>query len=311
MIDKLIEKIQKLENPTVVGLDPRLGMIPERIKNAAYEEFGKTPAGAAKAFLEFNKEIIDAVQDLIPAVKPQIAMYEMYGTAGIQAFIDTVSYARSKGLIIIGDIKRSDIASTAAAYADGHIGRATVEDQQYDIFGEDMVTLNPYLGVESIQPYFEHMKNYDKGMFLLCKTSNPGGGEIQDLPVGETQEPLYEVIGRKIETWGEPFRGQYGFSDIGAVVGATYPEQGTRLRELLPHTFFLVPGYGAQGATAQDLKGCFNQEGIGAIVNSSRGIIGAWQNPKYKDRYNESNFAEASREAVIDMKKDLWGAIHQ
>ena len=311
MIDKLITKIEALKNPTVVGLDPRLGMIPNRIKEAAYEEFGKTPAGAAKAFLEFNKEIIDAVHDLIPAVKPQIAMYEMYGTAGIQAFIDTVAYCKSKGLVVIGDIKRSDIASTAEAYADGHIGRAVVEGEKFNVFDEDMVTLNPYLGIESIEPYFKHMKEYDRGMFLLCKTSNPGGGELQDLPVGDAKEPLYEVVGRKIEAWGEPFRGEYGFSDIGAVVGATYPEQGRRLREILPHTFFLVPGYGAQGATAEDLAGCFNKDGVGAIVNSSRGIIGAWQNKKYKDRYNEDNWAEASREAVIDMQKDLWEAIHK
>lgn len=311
MIDKLITKIEALKNPTVVGLDPRLGMIPNRIKEAAYEEFGKTPAGAAKAFLEFNKEIIDAVHDLIPAVKPQIAMYEMYGTAGIQAFIDTVAYCKSKGLIVIGDIKRSDIASTAEAYADGHIGRAVVEGEKFNVFDEDMVTLNPYLGIESIEPYFKHMKEYDRGMFLLCKTSNPGGGELQDLPVGDAKEPLYEVVGRKIEAWGADFRGEYGFSDIGAVVGATYPEQGRRLREILPHTFFLVPGYGAQGATAADLAGCFNKDGIGAIVNSSRGIIGAWQGKKYKDRYDESNWAEASREAVIDMQKDLWEAIHK
>ena len=305
MIDRLIERIEELKNPTVVGLDPRLGMIPEQIREQAYEEFGKTPKGAARAFFLFNKAILDAVSDLIPAVKPQIAMYEQFGAEGIQAFIDTVAYAHEKGLIVIGDIKRSDIASTAESYAIAHIGHAKVEEEEFNLFNEDMVTLNPYLGVESIEPFFRHMRAYEKGLFILCKTSNPGGGEIQDLIVGEGGEPLYERIGHKIETWGESFRGQYGFSDIGAVVGATYPEQGTRLRSLLPHTFFLVPGYGAQGATADDLKGCFNADGIGAIVNSSRGIIGAWQNAKY----SAMPFADATRAAVIDMQKDLWGAI--
>ena len=307
MIDRLINKIQKLENPTVVGLDPRLGMIPEAMKQQAFEECGKTPEGAARACYLFNKAIIDAVYDLIPAVKPQIAMYEPYGPYGIQAFIDTVKYAKEKDLVVIGDIKRSDIASTAEAYAIAHIGRTVIEDQSYTVFDEDMVTLNPYLGVESIEPFFRHMKELDRGLFLLCKTSNPGGGEIQDLPVGKDQEPLYEVVGRKIEAWGEEFRGAYGFSDIGAVVGATYPEQGARLRKLLPHTFFLVPGYGAQGATAKDLAGCFNEDGIGAIVNSSRGIIGAWQNKKYEGM----GLQEAARQAVIDMKNDLWEAVRK
>lgn len=310
MIDTLIKKIETLQNPTVVGLDPRLSMIPERIRNASYEKFGKTPAGAADAFLSFNKEIIDAVYDLIPAVKPQVAMYEMYGAAGMQAFIDTVAYAKSKGLVVIGDIKRGDIASTAENYAHGHLGRAIVEDQKFEVYGEDFITLNPYMGSDCIAPYFDSMKEYDRGLFLLCKTSNPSSGDFQDLLVGENNEPLYEIVGRNIEKWGEPFRGEFGFSEVGAVVGATYPEQGQRLREILPHTFFLVPGYGAQGATAQDLAGCFNKDGIGAIVNSSRGIIAAWQNKKYKDRFNEDNFAEASREAVLDMKKDLWEAIH-
>ena len=306
MIDRLINKIQELRNPTVVGLDPRLNLIPEEIRQQAYEAYGKTPEGAAKAYLWFNRAIIDAVYDLVPAVKPQIAMYEPLGAAGIQTFIDTVAYAKSKGLIVIGDIKRSDIASTAEAYAAAHIGAADIEGQKFEAFGEDMITLNPYLGVESIEPYYKYMREYDRGLFVLCKTSNPGGGEIQDLKAGPVGEPLYEVIGQKIEAWGELFRGAYGFSDIGAVVGATYPEQGARLRELLPHTFFLVPGYGAQGATAKDLAGCFNKDGIGAIVNSSRGIIGAWQNAKYK----ELGFSDAIRRAVIDMKEDLGKAVY-
>ncbi len=304
MIDKLIEKIQTLENPTVVGLDPRMQMIPESIREETFAAHGKGAEGAAAAFYRFNQMIIDAVWDLIPAVKPQIAMYEQLGAAGILAFIDTVAYAKSKGLIVIGDIKRSDIASTAEAYAIAHIGRTEVEGESFAAFAEDFVTLNPYLGGDSIEPFFKHMRAYDKGLFVLCKTSNPGGGQFQDLQVEGT--PLYEIVGQKIEEWGAYFRGKYGFSDVGAVVGATYPEQGARLRQIMPHTFFLVPGYGAQGATAKDLAGCFNADGIGAIVNSSRGIIGAWQSPKYQGLEP----AAAARQAVIDMKEDLWRALH-
>ncbi len=305
MIDRLMEKIRETGNPTVVGLDPRLNMIPEYIKEEAYAQYGKTPEGAAEAFFRFNQEIIDAVYDLIPAVKPQVAMYEMYGAAGMAAYIRTIEYARSKGLIVIGDIKRSDIASTAEAYAAGHIGRAAVEDQEYEIFHEDFVTLNPYLGVESVEPYFAPMKKYDKGIVVLVKTSNPGSGQIQDLPAGPEGKPLYEIVGGLLEEWGKDFRGKYGYSDVLAVVGATYPEQGKRLREILPHTFFLVPGYGAQGATAQDLRGCFDKNGEGAIVNSSRGIIAAWKKEKYAEGLVEREWAQASRRAVLDMKKDL------
>ncbi len=308
MIDRLIDRIMELKNPTVVGLDPRLGMIPDHVKEAAYAKYGRTLEGASEAFLKFNKAIIDAVCDLVPAVKPQIAMYETLGAAGMQAFIETVRYAKEKGMIVIGDIKRSDIASSAEAYATAHIGATDVEGDTFSAFDEDMITLNPYLGSDSIQPFFKTMRAFDRGMFVLCKTSNPGGGEFQDLLVDGM--PLYEKVGLRIEAWGEEFRGKYGFSDVGAVVGATYPEQGVRLRALLPHTFFLVPGYGAQGATARDLAGCFNADGIGAIVNSSRGIIGAWQSAKYKERFTPEEFALASRAAVIDMQKDLWGALH-
>ena len=305
MIDQLIEKIEACQNPTVVGLDPRLSMIPEAIREEAYEKYGKTPEGAAEAFYLFNKEILDAVYDLIPAVKPQVAMYEMYGVPGLAAYIKTIAYAREKGLIVIGDIKRSDIASTAQAYADGHIGVAPVEGEKYEIYQEDFVTLNPYLGVESIEPYFKNMKDYNKGIFVLVKTSNPGSGQIQDLLAGPEDKPLYEIVGGLVEEWGSDFRGQYGYSDVGAVVGATHPEQGRRLREVLPHTFFLVPGYGAQGATAEDLRGCFDKEGRGAIVNSSRGIIAAWQKEKYASAFRADQWAQASRQAVLDMKEDL------
>lgn len=303
MIDILIKKIEELQNPTVVGLDPRLNLIPSYIKKEAYEIHGKTPKAAAKAFLEFNKGIIDGVYDLVPAVKPQIAMYEQYGAEGIQAYIDTVEYAKEKGLVVIGDIKRSDITSTAEAYADGHIGRVEIEEESYVIYKEDAITLNPYLGYDSIEPYLGHCKSYNKGLFILVKTSNPNSGEIQDLDIGG--EKLYERIGKMVHRWGEAFIGEKGYSSIGAVVGATHPQQAEKLRSIMPTTCFLVPGYGAQGATAEDLKGYFNKDGLGAIINSSRGIIAAYSKEPYKSMYKEEEFALAARAAVVDMKKDL------
>ncbi len=303
IIDKLIEKIQQTSNPTVVGLDPRLAYVPEFIKNEAYEKYGKTPKGAAEAFYMFNKEIIDAVYDLIPAVKPQVAMYEQFGADGIESYINTIKYAKEKGLVIIGDVKRSDIASTAEAYSNGHIGRVDVEENKFEIYYEDFITLNPYLGYDSIEPYINNCKNYERGMFVLVKTSNPNSGQFQDLSVDGKK--LYEKVGELTAQWGEELMGTKGYSSIGAVVGATHPEQAEALRKIMPKTFFLVPGYGAQGGTAQDLKVCFNKDGLGAIVNSSRGIIAAHQNKKYKDKFDEKEFAQAARQAVLDMKADL------
>jgi len=304
MIDRLIDAILAKQNPTVVGLDPRLAMIPDFIKEEAYEGEEESLAGIARAFFLFNKAIMDETCDLIPAVKPQIAMYERYGAAGVQAFIDTVAYAKSKGLIVIGDGKRNDIASTAEAYADAHIGSVQAGGKEVIPFDEDFLTVNPYMGSDSITPFFKAMKQYDRGLFVLVKTSNPSSGELQDQKM-EDGRTLYEMTGDLVDRWGAEFRGRYGYSDIGAVVGATYPEQGTNLRKRLPHVFFLVPGYGAQGATAKDLRGCFDENGLGAIVNSSRGIIGAWQNKKYAGAFEAKDFAKASRQAVLDMKADL------
>ncbi|NMA82554.1 MAG: orotidine-5'-phosphate decarboxylase [Epulopiscium sp.] len=306
MIDQLIQKIEEKQNPTVVGLDPDLSYIPAHIKEEAYGKYGKTPQGAAEAFYLFNKEIIDEVADLIPAVKPQIAMYEQWGAFGIDAYIRTIAYAKAKGLVIIGDIKRGDIASTAQAYSKGHIGRVTVEEENHQIYQSDFITVNPYMGYDSIEPYLQDCKNYQKGLFVLVKTSNPSGSQLQDLDLA-SGEKLYEKVGKLVSEWGEPFIGQFGYSSIGAVVGATYPQQGKKLREQLPHTFFLVPGYGAQGGTAQDLAGCFDKAGRGAIVNSSRGIIAAYKQPKYVNQFTLEEFAQASRAAVIHMKKDLEG----
>ena len=303
IIDRLISKIIETESPIVVGLDPKFDMIPDFIKEKYFREMGKTPEAAAKTFLEFAKNIIDSIHDLVPAVKPQIAMYEEFGSAGIEAYAKIISYAQSKGLIVIGDIKRGDIASTAECYSAAHIGRVKVGDTSHKIFNSDFITVNPYMGFDSIQPYFGDCKEYDKGLFALLKTSNPGSKDIQDI-LTQDGKPLYQHVGNLINEWGSGFIGNYGYSSIGAVVGATHPEEGEMLRKKLPHTFFLVPGYGAQGGTGKDLTGMTDKNGIGIIVNSSRGITGAYKTEKYKD-YPQTAFADAAREAVIDMKKDL------
>ncbi len=303
VIDKLIDKIKATGNPTVVGLDPNQAFIPSFIKEEAFAKYGKTLKGMGKAILIFNKMIIDEIYDLVPAVKPQIAMYERYGISGLKAYVKTIEYAKKRGLIVIGDIKRSDIASTGQAYSDGHIGRANVDGIDYEVFKEDFITLNPYLGSDSITPFLEDCKKYERGLFVLAKTSNPNSGEIQDLIVDGV--PLYEKVGSLISKWGEELIGTNGFSEVGAVVGATHPEQAKRLREVMPNTFFLVPGYGAQGGKAEDLAVCFNKDGLGAIVNSSRGIIAAYTKEPYKNSFSEEQFAKASRQAVIDMKNDL------
>ena len=302
IIDTLIEKIKKTENPTVVGLDPRYSFIPSFIKKRCVEEYGKTPKAVAQSFWEFNKALIDAVYDLVPAVKPQIAMYEMLGTDGIECFIKTCDYASEKGLVVIGDIKRGDIASTAEAYSDGHIGMIDVEGVKSHVFKEDFITINPCLGWDSVEPYMANCKNYGKGLFVLVKTSNPNSGQLQDLDVGG--KPLYQKVGELVDEWGRGLMGESGYSSVGAVVGATHPEQAKALRKIMPNTFFLVPGYGAQGGKAEDLAVCFNKDGLGAIINSSRGIIAAYTKDRYK-KYGEENFAQAAREAVLDMKADL------
>ncbi|MGL4790859.1 MAG: orotidine-5'-phosphate decarboxylase [Anaerotignaceae bacterium] len=300
MIDKLIDKIKATENPTVVGLDPRLNFVPKFIQDKCFEEFGKTPKAVAECFYEFNKGIIDATFDLIPAVKPQVAMYEMLGAAGFESYIKTIQYAKEKGLVIIGDIKRGDIASTAEDYSRGHLGRVMVEGNEFEIYHEDFITLNPYLGWDSIEPYMADCKNYEKGMFVLVKTSNPNSGQLQDLDVGG--KTLYQHVGSLVNQWGENLMGKYGYSSVGAVVGATHKEQAEKLRKDMPSTFFLVPGYGAQGGTAEDLSVCFDKDGLGAIVNSSRGIIAAY---KKDNKYSEKDYALAARMAVLEMKEDL------
>ncbi len=305
MINKLTEKIKKLNAPVVVGLDPMLSYVPEHIQKKAFDEFGETLEGAAEAIWQFNKEIIDKTYDLIPAVKPQIAMYEQFGIPGLAAFKKTVDYAKSKDIVVIGDIKRGDIGSTSAAYAVGHVGKVQVGSKTYVPFDEDFVTVNPYLGTDGVKPFVDVCKETGKGIFVLVKTSNPSSGEFQDRLVDG--RPLYELVGEKVAEWGESHMGD-SYSYVGAVVGATYPEMGKVLRKIMPKTYILVPGYGAQGGKAADLAPYFNEDGLGAIVNSSRGIIAAYKQEKYA-KFGAENFADASRQAVVDMIDDITGAV--
>lgn len=305
MIQKLIDNIKKTKAPIVVGLDPMLSYVPEHLQKKAFAEYGETLEGAAQAIWQFNKAIVDATCDLIPAVKPQIAMYEQFGLPGLTAFKKTVDYCHEKGLVVIGDIKRGDIGSTSEAYAAGHLGKVQVGSKSYYGFDEDFVTVNPYLGSDGVKPFIKVCKEEKKGLFILVKTSNPSSGEFQDQLVNG--RPLYELVGEKVAQWGEEHMGE-NYSYIGAVVGATYPEMGKVLRRLMPKTFILVPGYGAQGGKGADLVHFFNEDGLGAIVNSSRGIIAAYRQEAYS-RFGEENFADASRQAVIDMAADIDGAL--
>ena len=305
MINKLISNIRKTNAPIVVGLDPMLNYIPEHIQKKAFAELGETLEGAAEAIWQYNKGIVDATFDLIPAVKPQIAMYEQFGIPGLIAYKKTVEYCKSKDLVVIGDIKRGDIGSTSAAYAVGHLGQVQVGSKKYAGFDEDFATVNPYLGSDGVKPFMDVCKEEKKGIFVLVKTSNPSSGEFQDRVIDG--RPLYELVGEKVAQWGDELMGD-GYSYVGAVVGATYPEMGKVLRKIMPKTFILVPGYGAQGGKGADLVHFFNEDGLGAIVNSSRGIIAAYKQEKYKE-FGAENYADASRAAVKDMIADISGAL--
>ena len=305
MIQKLIEGIKRTKAPIVVGLDPMMNYIPEYIQKKAFAEFGETLEGAAEAVWQYNKGIVDAVYELVPAVKPQIAMYEQFGIEGLKAFEKTVSYCQEKGLVVIGDIKRGDIGSTSEAYAVGHLGKVQVGSHSFSGFHEDFVTVNPYLGSDGVKPFMKICKEEKKGLCILVKTANPSSGEFQDRLVDG--RPLYELVGEQVAAWGEELMGDT-YSYVGAVVGATYPEMGKTLRKIMPKSFILVPGYGAQGGKGADLVHFFNDDGLGAIVNSSRGIIAAYKQEKYAS-FGAENYAEASRQAVLDMQADIQGAL--
>ena len=302
-LDRLIEKIEQTQNPSVAGLDPKLAYVPEYIKEKCFEKYGETLKGAAKALLEFNKGLIDALYDIVPAVKPQAAYYEMYGAAGVKTLYKTQEYARSKGMYVITDGKRNDIGTTMEAYAAAHLGKVKVGSTEIEPFLGDALTVNGYLGSDGIKPLLKICSENDKGIFVLVKTSNPSSGELQDRLIDG--EPVYEVMGKMCEKWGEELPGVYGYSGVGAVVGATYPEQIKTLRALLPKTFFLIPGYGAQGATAADIAGAFDKNGLGGIVNSSRGIMCAYQ----KQKVSEHEFAEAARREAIRMRDEIMAQV--
>lgn len=304
IIDSLIKKIEELNNPTVVGLDPRIEYIPKHLLDENYEKYGKNLKGVSNAFLDFNKQIIDNIYDIVPSVKPQIAMYEKYGIDGLIAFSETVKYAKEKNMIVISDIKRGDIGSTAKDYADSHLGFSEIEGEKFETFNSDFVTLNPYLGGDSISPFIDVMKQENKGAFVLVKTSNKGSKDLQDLIIDN--EKLYIRVGQLVTEWGKELIGEYGYSSLGAVVGATHKDELVEIRNKCPKLFFLIPGYGAQGGKAEDIRASFDNNGLGGIVNSSRGIIAAFQNEKYST-FSEKEFALASRQAALDMKKDLLG----
>jgi len=299
-MDKLFEKIAEKQNPTVAGLDPKLSYIPDYIREESYKKYGKTLEGAADALLQFNKGLIDALCDIVPAVKPQAAYYEMYGWQGVKALTETIAYAKEHGMFVITDGKRNDIGATMTAYAAAHLGTTQVEDVVAEPFGADALTVNGYLGTDGIQPLLEVCGKEDKGIFVLVKTSNPSSGELQDRPLADGNT-VYRAMGAMCEGWGEKLPGKYGYSGVGAVVGATYPAQLEELRAAMPHTFFLVPGYGAQGGAADDVAPGFDKNGLGAIVNSSRGIMCAWK----KTGENGADYQQAARDAAIAMRDDI------
>lgn len=301
--DRLIEKIKETGNPSVVGLDPKLEYVPEFIQKRYLEEDGWSLKAASKAILKFNQMIIDEICDIVPAIKPQAAYYEMYGHHGMKALERTIRYAKLKGMFVITDGKRNDIGATMEAYTNAHLGTVRIGENDFEPFGADALTVNGYLGTDGISPLLKVCKERDKGIFVLVKTSNPSSGELQDRLIDGI--PVYAVMGDMCEKWGSEQIGKYGYSSVGAVVGATYPEQLSELRKRLPHTMFLVPGYGAQGGGAKGVAGAFDENGLGAIVNSSRAVMCAYK----KEDCNERDFAKAARREVIRMRDDITAYI--
>lgn len=304
-IDRLIDNIKSKNNPTVVGLDPRIEYVPTFLKEEAFNKYGKNIKGAAEAIYEFNKRIIDAVWDLVPALKLQVAYYEMYGVPGMDVLGRTIKYGKERGLLIICDGKRNDIGSTAEAYSSAFLGQTRIDEETCEsVFDADALTVNPFLGYDGIKPFIDDCKNYGKGIFILVKTSNKSSGQFQDLLTVQGKS-IYEVMAEYVSEWGKGLVGNYGYSNVGAVVGATYPNQAKILRSLMKQAYILVPGYGAQGGTAKDVVHSFNCDNLGAIVNASRSIMCAYKSETWKDKYNEEEFDMASREEVIRMKNDI------
>lgn len=299
-IDRLINKIKETDNPTVIGIDPKYDMLPECIKN----KYGKTLEDISKAILEFNKELIDNTCDIIPAVKVNIAFYEMYGIEGMKVFEETCKHAKEKGMVVIADIKRGDIGSTAQSYSNAFLGKTKIGEKEESIFDVDFVTVNPYMGTDCVKPFIDDCKKYDKGIFVLVKTSNPSSGELQDKKI-EGGEKIYIEVAKLVEQWGEDLIGENGYSSVSAVVGATYPNQLEEIREIAPHTYFLIPGYGAQGGKAEDIALGFDKNGLGGIVNASRSLMYAYKSEKWKDKFEEKDYGKATRAEAIRMKEEL------
>lgn len=304
MMDNLIDKIKEKKSPIVMGIDPRYEMIPDCVKS----KYSKDMVGFAESSVEFAKNLIDATYDIIPAIKPQLAYFEMMGPNGLNAFQEIVDYAKEKGLIVIADAKRGDIGTTSQGYSNTFLGKTSLEGYEENIYDTDFVTVNPYMGTDCVKPFIEDAKKYDKGVFVLVKTSNKSSGELQDLRL-ENGKKVYEQVATLVEEWGKDLIGKYGYSSISAVVGATYPEQLKEIRKLAPHTFFLIPGYGAQGGKAEDIALGFDQNGLGGIINASRSLMCAYKSEKWKDCYSEEQYAEASRAEAIRMRDELNQAI--
>ena len=303
-IDLLIEKIKETNNPTVMGLDPRYEMLPECIKN----KYGKDVKSVCEGILEYNKNLIDNTYDIIPAVKPQIAFYEMFGIEGMKCFKETCKYAKEKGMIVIADIKRGDIGTTAAGYSNAYLGRTLVGDSEESFYDIDWVTVNPYLGIDGVKPFIEDCIKYNKGIFVLVKTSNKSSGELQDLKL-EDGKTVYEKVAELVNSWGEELIGEHGYSSVASVVGATYPIQIKKLREIMPNSYFLIPGYGAQGGKAEDIALGFDKNGLGGIVNASRSLMCAYKSDRWKNEFKEEEYAKATRAEALRMKEELNNAI--
>ena len=304
-IDLLIDKIKEKNNPTVMGLDPRYEMLPDCIKN----KYGTNVKSVCEGILEYNKTLIDNVCDIIPAVKPQIAFYEMFGIEGMKCFKETCKYAKEKGLVVIADIKRGDIGTTASGYSNAYLGKTLVGESEESFYDIDFVTVNPYLGTDGVKPFIEDCKKYNKGIFILVKTSNKSSGELQDL-VLESGKKVYEEVAKLVNNWGEELIGEYGYSSVSAVVGATYPVQIKELREIMPSAYFLIPGYGAQGGKAEDIALGF-KDGLGGIVNASRSLMCAYKSDRWKNMFKDEEYGKATREEAIRMRDELNGAINK
>jgi len=299
--DRLNDHIKAKKSSVCVGLDPRLEQVPAFIREKHFAKHSNPFTAAAESALEFCMGIIDATHDLVPVIKPQLAFFEQFGSEGVRVFEELVWYARSKNLLTISDAKRGDIGSTAEAYAKAFLGKVDVMGKELFVFDTDAITVNPYLGFDGIKPFATECRKHGKGMFILVKTSNVTSSDLQDLEM-QDKNTVYEIMAQYLESWGADDIGESGYSFMGAVVGATFPAQAKKLRKLMPNTIFLVPGYGAQGGTAKDVKECFNKDGLGAIVNASRSIMYAWEN---SDTYTEKDFADAARAAVEKMNKDI------